>query len=140
MSFNYLIDSADPLTLEIARVRFELGDTVEGRGPRASGANFSDEELTFALDGQGVLGLANRPYLALAALCEMLARDWSKVASLSIGPRSQQFGAVAEQWSKRAAEIRAQYGGGGTAGIAFSVTPVRNDGYSAYASGDEYGR
>lgn len=133
MPFTYDLSSPDPLTVEISMVRFELEDIVAGRGPRANGSNFSDEELTMVLGTQGALGAANRPMQAVAALCDTLARGWSKVASTSVGPRSQQFAAVADAFAKRAETLRAQYGGSGSA-FAFSVAPNRDDGYSQNAA------
>lgn len=135
--FTYDLSSTDPLTVEIAKARFALGDTTEDRGPRANGTNISDEELTMVLDGQGTLGSANRPMMAVAALCDMLARDWSKVPSITAISRSQQYGAIAAEWAKRAAELRLQYGFVG--GFAFSVAPNRIDGYSENSSAAEFG-
>ena len=129
MAFTYDLASTDPLTVEIAKVRFEIGDTVAGRGPRANGSNFSDEELGMVLGTQGALGAAHRPMQAVAALCETLSREWTKVSSITVGPRSQQFGSIASEYTKRAESLRKQYGGVG-ASTSFSITPVRDDGYS----------
>lgn len=131
MAFSYNLASGDPLTVEISKVRFELGDTVAGSGPRANRTNFTDEELTMVLDAQGALGAANRPMQTVAALCETLSREWTKVASISVGPRSQQFGSVAAEWAKRAASLTLLYG---SVGFVFSVTPARADGYADNAA------
>lgn len=127
MAFHYDIESVDPVVLAISQVRLQLGDTDEGRGVRANGRNIQDAELQTILDGN-----SSDVLRAVGAACEMLSRDWSRVASISVGPRSQQFGLVAEQWAKRAAELGAKYGF--TGGFAFSVAPNRVDGYSDNAA------
>jgi hypothetical protein len=131
MAFTYELDSADAELVEVAQVRFHLGDTVESRGPRADHSNFSDEEVKMMLNSLDTLGAAYRPMKAVASLCEVLARDWSKIATISVGPRSQQYGENAKQWAARAIELRQRYGGGG---LAFSVQPRRADGYAAHAA------
>lgn len=119
MSFSY------DLTTDIGLMRFDLGDTAEGAGVRADGSNLSDEELQMVLTREG------STMAGVAAICEMLARDWQKVAtSESIGPRSYNYGQVAAGWAVRAAEIRATLGG---QYAAFSFAPDRVDGYSQQA-------
>jgi hypothetical protein len=132
MSFTYDLQNVDPLIVEISEARFELGDVVAGRGPRANGTNFSDEELAMVLNRQGVLGAANRPMQAVAALCDTLSREWAKVATITVGPRSQAFGTVADTWAKRAIALRLIYGG---SSFAFSIPLTRVDGYSENAGG-----
>ena len=125
MTFTYDLASADETVAALSQVRLELGDTTAGQGVRASSANLADEELAVMLEREG--GDVMR---TVAAACEMLSRDWSRVASTTIGPRSQQFGTIADQYAKRAAALREQFGGGG---ISFSITPVRSDGYAQNA-------
>lgn len=132
MTFTYDLASADEAIAALSQVRLELGDTTAGQGVRANGANLADEELTVMLDREG--GDVMR---ATAAACEMLSRDWSRVASTTVGPRSQQFGTIAEQYAKRAATLREQYGGTAS-GVSFSLTPVRNDGYAQQAGPADY--
>jgi hypothetical protein len=133
VAFTYDLANVDETVVAVSTVRFELGDTQLNRGVRANGANLTDEELTVVYDREG-----EDVMRTVAGLCEMLARDWSRVASTSVGPRSSQYGAIADQWAKRAAQLREQYGGL-PSGHAFSVAPVRADGYAGYASGAEYG-
>ena len=136
MAFTYDLDNADEILAALSKVRFELGDTQLNRGVRANGANIQDDELAvlYEREGDDVMRTA-------AAACEMLSRDWARVASTTVGPRSQQFGQVSENWAKRAAELRDQYGfvAGVGGGRAFSVAPRRADGYAENASGAEYG-
>ncbi len=122
MTFTYDLT----YSAEISKVRFELGDTSESSGVRADGSNFTDEELQMLLDREG------STMLAVAAACEMLARDWARVASISAPGRSEQFGKVSAEYASRARELREQYGSTGT---TFSVGFDRTDGYSAKADG-----
>lgn len=134
MAFTYDLASADPTTLALSKVRFELGDTQLNRGVRANGANLADEELAVVFERE-----AEHVMRTVAGLCEMLARDWARVASITVGPRSAQYGQVAQQWATRAVELREQYGAAaGATGQSFSFTPTRADGYAAHASEAEY--
>lgn len=117
------------LTTEIGQLRLELGDDVSGSGVRPSGANLADDALQLLLTREGSV------MRAAAAACELLARQWATTATLSVGPRSEQLGAVSEAWAKRGAELRAQWGGGS---YAFAVMPGRSDGYADAADETEY--
>lgn len=115
---------------EIGEVRMELGDDTQGDGVRPDGANLTDAQVQKLLDREGSV------MLAVAAACELLARQWTRVATISVGPRSEQLGAVAAQWQARADKLRAQYGGAGAAG--FSIGTRRTDAYSDAVPGSEY--
>jgi len=112
------------LTTDIGKVRLELGDRVEGAGVKPDGANLTDEEIQVWIDREGSV------MTAAAAACEVLARMWSTVANLSLGPRSESLGDVAKAWQARGKELREQYGGAG-AGMGFAIAASRNDGYAA---------
>lgn len=116
------------MSTDIGRVRFELGDDVEGDGVRPDSKNLTDVQIQALLDREG------SAMRAVAAACEALARMWARVANISVGGRSESLGSVADQWEKRAARLRAQYGGGGGGG-AFSVGAKRLDGYQEFADG-----
>lgn len=117
---------------DIGQLRLELGDDVSGSGVKPDGSNFTDAQLQAFLDREGSV------MRALAAACENLARRWSLVANITVGPRSEQLGQIAGQWSKRGEELRDQYGGAAISG-AFAVMPARVDGYSDAAdSATEY--
>ena len=109
---------------DIGKVRLELDDTEQGKGVRPNGDNLTDAEIQVFLDREGAV------LPAVAAACEMLARAWSRVASLSAGGRSEQFGAIAKEYADRAAVLRAQHGGGGA---AISAGAVREDAYTENA-------
>ncbi len=117
------------LGTDIGQVRLDLDDVTQGAGVRPDGSNFSDEELRVFLDREGSV------MRAVAGACEALARGWSRMASLSVGSRSEQLGNVAKEWSDRAQQLRGQYGG--ASGLAFSASVDREDGYSEHA--DEAG-
>lgn len=119
MTFTYAL--AD----DIGKVRFELGDTTSGEGVRADGSNLSNEEIQHLLDREGTV------MLAVAAACEMLARDWARAASYSTGPRSEQIGRVSAEWAARGIEARNKQGGNYA---VFSATFKREDGYSEEAA------
>lgn len=112
------------LTTDIGVVRFELGDDVELQGVLPDSRNLTDGQVQALLDREGSV------MRAVAAACETLARQWARVANISVGGRSESLGAVAEQWSKRGTELRRQYGGGGAGG--FSIGAKRTDGYQQY--------
>jgi hypothetical protein len=117
VSFTY------DLATDIGQLRLELGDTssVSGEGVKPDGGYLTDEELQVLLDREG------EAMRAVAAACELLARHWARVATLTVGPRSEQLGNIAKNWSDRAAELRARHGG---AAGAFSVSVTRTDGYA----------
>lgn len=120
MLFSYI------LTEDIGKLRLRIGDTVEGSGPRppsGTSSNFSDVELQHFLDHEGSLGRA------LVLALETLATEWSIYTNITLGPRREEFAKIAEQFAKRAATARLQYGGGST----FSVGWDREDGYSEAA-------
>ena len=89
----------------------------------------SDAQLQYLLDREG--GVLR----AVAAACELLARQWARVTNISVGGRSESLGSVAEQWAKRAEALRAQYGGAGEGML--SIGTIRADGYSDDIASDE---
>lgn len=112
MSFSY-----DPDT-DIGVIRLELGDTTIGTGVKPDSGNLSNEELQVWLDREGDV------MRAVAAACEALARMWSGVADVSIGPRSESLGRVADQWRNRAQELRKTHGYGDEAATANTYSIV----------------
>lgn len=118
MTFTY------DLATDIGLIRLELDDVEAGAGVRPTGANFTDEELQVWLTREGSV------FGAAAAACEALARAWSRIASQSVGGRSEQAGAVAEEWRKRAGELRQRSGGGPA---VFAIGTTRDDAYTDLA-------
>ena len=95
--FSYLLDSDDGETAAIARVRLEIGDSVEGAGVLPDGGNLSDEEIAVFLTQY-----ANDVALTTAALAGVLARRWSVLADVTVGPRSEKLSQVAQAWERSA--------------------------------------
>jgi hypothetical protein len=115
----------DPqLLTDTDKVRFEIGDTVDGAGVKPDGSNFAAAEIAATLTNEGT---AMR---AVAKLCEVLSRMWAGQANITVGPRSESLGTVADSWAKRAAALRSTYGyGDGTAtGGAFAIGFERDAG------------
>lgn len=121
MTFTY--DTAT----DIGQVRLELGDEVSGNGVKPTGANLTDEELQVWLTREGSV------MRAVAAACEALSRAWSRMASTTVGSRSEQLQSVAAQYAERAKTLRAQHGGG-TSGVS-TVSFKRTDGYATASGG-----
>ena len=130
MTYTYDLSSTDTDLLAISMVRLELGDTVEGTGVRPDGTNLSDEEISVWLDAE-----SNVVMRGVARACEALARLWSPVTNVTIGPRKEEFGKVADQWAKQAEALRDTYGG--SSGSSFSIGLTRTDGYSVAAEAAE---
>lgn len=126
MSFTYDLDE------DVGKVRLRIGDTTEGAGVKPDNTNLSDEEIESLLEDE-----EDHVMRTVAACCEMLALAWAGMADIVVGPRHESLSKVAERYAERAKSLREQYGGGGAG--AFSVTPLREDGYSEYATtgGDE---
>lgn len=135
MTFTYSLASSDDATVRIAKVRLELGDTAYGLGVKPDNSNFSDEEIAVWLEEE-----SNHVMHTVVRACDVLARLWSNVATLTEGPRKEEFGKVTDNWTKQAQTLREQYGnpaGNGSTGSAFAVGSARVDGYSENASSYE---
>jgi len=133
MSFTYAL----ALTDDISKLRLEIGDTSPeaGAGVKPDGNYYHDEELTYFLTKEGgSLGCA------AAALCEALSIAWTKVASASVGPLSEQQGETAAKYAARGATLREQFGWGNAEVIGTETLQVGvlNLGFMATDSGDEY--
>lgn len=111
MTFTYDLSSSATTDLNISKVRLELGDTIAGAGVRTDGSNLSDEEIQVWLTAEG-----SSVMLAAARACEMLARDWARVASIQLGPRREALSDVAKAWAEQAKTLRTQYGPGLSSG------------------------
>lgn len=122
------------LTDSISKIRFEIGDTSPeaGQGVKPDGNYLHDEELQYILTKEGTFGRA------LAGVCEVLARMWTKVASASVGPLSEQQGEIAAKWASRAKELRATYGYDTDDTVSGFTAGVINLGFAEVSSGDEY--
>lgn len=125
MTFTYSLGSSDSDTANIAKVRLEIGDTsnASGAGVKPDGTNLSDEEIAIWLEREG-----DEVMRAVASACEALARQWSRVADIAVGPRREALGQVSKRWADEAKRLREQYGGAGEE--CFSIGAIRVDGFS----------
>lgn len=97
MAFTYL----GTLATERDKVRFHLGDTASGGGPRPADANFTDEEV------DGLITTEGGWERAVAAGFELLAAEWTRYPSfretngisLNRSDIAKGYRAQAEQWS-----------------------------------------
>lgn len=130
MAFSYLLNSPDTTMAAIARVRLEIGDTIEDAGILPDGANLADEEIAAYLGDYD----SSVPQ-AVNAIAGMLSRRWATVADVSVGPRSESLSQVSKAWATIADKL-----GGSDAGSVFAMTPSRSDGYRDNAEAtDDYG-
>lgn len=123
MAFTYSLDDTGD-NLLVAKVRFEIGDTVEGSGILPSGANLSNEEILYYLDlySDDVMQTAG-------ALCSVLSRHWANAADITVGPRREQLSQISQQWSDRAEELNPRH-------ASFAIGVQRDDGYSDNAESE----
>jgi len=126
MSFTYIGD----LSTDRDKIRFNLQDVTASSGPRPSGGNFSDAEL------DGLLTLEGSWQRAVCAGFEALAAQWMRYANYTIGPRSEQVGAIAKNYADQATTWRARWGYGQTATGAGSSAVTRVDAYSDDVAAD----
>lgn len=92
------------LTTDTGKLRLEVGDTIEDKGPRPDNVNFSNEEMAYFLSEEGTVGRA------AARCCEVLATEWSrKAGSERLGPRSFARN-QAKAFQEEADRLRAQHG------------------------------
>lgn len=73
MAFTYV----GTLATDLDRVRFSLGDTVSGAGPRPADANFTDAEIA------GLIALEGSWQRAVGAGFERLAAEWTRYPNFS---------------------------------------------------------
>lgn len=118
------------LSTDIGKVRLELGDDLVDAGVLPDGSNLTDEQIQYYLDAEGSV------MRAAAGICEMLARRFSGLVDITVGPRHESFSQLCQNYRIRAEELRKQFGGAG--GGAFSFQPVKGDRYTTAQNEDEY--
>ncbi len=117
--FTYDLASADATLVLVAKVRFEIGDTVLNKGPRPDDSNFSDEEIEYKLTEYG-----NAVAATAAALCDVLATAWAKEATTKTGDIQENLTDISKQYAERAKSLRKHSG-------VVSAGWNRKDGYNA---------
>ena len=110
------------LTTDLERVRFHIGDTVSGSGPKPADANFTDEEIG------GLLTLEGSWERAVAACFEVLAGMWARHVTFNADGMSANQSDIAGQYRQSAATWRADFGT--SSGSWSSDAVIRVDGYS----------
>lgn len=123
MTFTYDLAAEDAAEKNIARVRLELGDTIQNAGVRPDGSNLTDEELAVWLADEDD-DIMN----TVARACSALSNMWTNVANLTVGPRREELGQIAQGWADRAAQALPSLG----ASYQVNVIPVdqRQDPYA----------
>lgn len=116
MAFTY------DLTTSRGAVRLALNDTVSGTGPRPDGTNFTDAELDYFLTTAG-----SDVDAAVARACQALALAWANVASITVGPRSEQYGNISAAYAARAAFIGSSTLTAGYVSLTFAEVADSND-------------
>jgi len=119
MAFTYDGD----LSTNLGQVRFHIRDTVENAGPLPSSGNFTDAELNGLLT---VYGTVNK---SVSAAMAALASQWSSYANITVGPRREEYAAIADAWRKQQAEWDKKYSIHMTT-TGSSAYLTRVDGYS----------
>lgn len=106
MTFTYDIESTDANTLVTSQIRLEAGDsTIEPRGIRPEGRNFTDHELTYFYEAE-----SSNVGRAAARAVETAATEWSTVAlNMRIGEHWE-AGAQAANLQRRAKALRELHG------------------------------
>jgi hypothetical protein len=127
MSFSYDL-TASGTALVVARVRLDIGDTIQNDGVRRNGGNFSDEEILDFYSREGSVQAATS-----ARACETLVREWAPAVDEQAGPIRHSYSQAAARWEKAAAAFRLVAGGGAA---AFSYSLTRSDGYADLAAED----
>lgn len=106
MTFSY---STDLLT-DKDRVRFYIGDTTSGSGPKPSGGNYSDEEIASLFEVEGSW------QQVVAALFENLSTLYAGYVDTKVGSRDEKLSQLADNYAKQATQWRS-YGLGNTVGF-----------------------
>ena len=118
MSFSY----STALTADRDKVRFLIGDTVSGSGPRPSSDNFSNEEL------DGLITISGSWQGAAALACRALATGWmTEAKSVKIGEYSVTYSDRAKLYSEKALEIEGQMANSMTGLFSFHDTTLNGD-------------
>jgi len=111
----------DALSTNRDKIRFYLGDTVSGSGPKPASGNFTDDEIAGLVTAEGSW------QKAVAGGFEILAGLWSQYVDTAVGPRRQSLSQTAAGYEKMAKTWRRRSGSQGRAG---SRAVTRVDGYS----------
>lgn len=117
MAFTF----ADDLSTDLAKTRFNIGDTSSGAGVLPGAANLTDATVGAAITAQGSVGAAS------VWLCKRIAARWAVIASQkSMGGRSEANTQV-DNFLKLADSLAVEYGQASTE--SFCIDSMRDDAY-----------
>jgi len=100
MAFTY----CDEIDTDKDRVRFNLNDTIENKGPKPANGNFTDAEIGMLLSNE------DSWRLAVAAGYEALAAAWADKMSFNVVNGSFSRSDASKQYQALAMEWRRKYG------------------------------
>ena len=130
MAFTYDVSTS------LGQLRLEIGDTVLDAGPRPGGANYSDAELNVVLTP--IIAAGYTYGRAVPSALRLLANEWSGQASVAVPEYSAQYGAIAENYRKSAADwerITDATGAGVAGGITVGTMTLNNRVWTVNTSG-----
>lgn len=99
MAFTYV----GTLATDLDRVRFSLGDTVSGAGPRPADGNFTDAEIA------GLIALEGSWQRAVGAGFERLAAEWTRYPNFSTDGLRVDRSDIAAGYKAQAAKWRKDF-------------------------------
>ena len=99
MAFTY----SDALATDRDKVRFYLGDVVDGAGPRPADGNFSDAEIAGLITAEGCW------QRAVAAGFERLDAEWTRYPTFKADGLSLNRSDIATGYRAQAAKWRADF-------------------------------
>jgi len=108
------------LATDVDRLRFNVGDTVSGAGPKPDDGNFTDEELAGILESEGSIERAT------AYVCDALSIMWSRHVSFTADGTQIALSDVSRRFAEQASLWRTKAGR-----RAGSRSVTRQDGYSS---------
>lgn len=124
MAFTYL----GTLATNRDKVRFALGDTVNGAGPRPADGNFSDAEI------DGLIAQEGSWQGAVGAGFERLAAEWTRFPNFSTDGLKIDRGSIAEGYRQQAKQWRHDFPRAVGVTVAGQIT---KDAYSDDVASDD---
>lgn len=116
---------ATSISTDLHRVRFRIGDTVEGEGPLPGGRNFTDEEIT------AVIAIEGRWERAAAACLEKMSTEWRLYPSVESDQFSLSRSHISRGYAEEAQKLRDIFGWSSRSSSGFAGgSVIRVDEYS----------
>jgi len=118
----------DALSTDRDRVRFHIGDTVSGAGPRPADRNFTDDEIAGMVTNEGSW------QRAVANGLERLAREWNRHTTFKADGLSVNRSDIAKGYRADALDWRKRFG---YTVPAYVAGQINVDGYSDDITSDD---